>query len=291
MHSLRKQRTISTSVAVEGFGLWSGRDVRAEFRPAEPDTGIVFVRRDMPRPARIKALVAHRIETPRRTTLSAEGGTVEMIEHVMAALAGLHIDNCEVWVDEPEMPGCDGSSLPFVVALEAAGAVEQDAYRSQIVVRQVTRLGNDESWIEIRPTSAGVLSVKFRLDYGHTGPIGRQTLQLPITPESFRRELASSRTFVLQEEADWLMARGLGRRATFQNLIVFDKHGPIQNPLRFRDECVRHKTLDLVGDLALAGCDLVGHVIAHRSGHRLNSDLVCALLSGEESVDGWRRSA
>lgn len=276
---------------MEGFGLWSGRDVRAEFRPAEPDTGIVFVRRDMPRPARIQAVVAHRIETPRRTTLSADGGTVEMIEHVMAALAGLRVDNCEVWVDEPEMPGCDGSSLPFVAALESAGIVEQEACRPQIVVREAIRLGTEDSWIEIRPTSAGVLSVKFRLDYGSNSPIGRQSFQLPITPESFRRELAACRTFVLQEEADWLIARGLGRRASYQNLVVFDKHGPIQTELRFRDECVRHKTLDLVGDLALAGCDLVGHVVAYRSGHRLNSDLVCAVLQSQPAADAWRRSA
>lgn len=290
MHALRKQRTISNCVAVEGFGLWSGRDVRAEFRPAGPDTGIVFVRHDMPRPARIQAVVAHRIETPRRTTLSADGGAVEMIEHVMAALAGLHIDNCEVWVNEPEMPGCDGSSLPFVTALESAGIVEQEAWRQQIIVRDTIRLGSEDSWIEIRPTSAGVLSVKFRLDYGSDSPIGRQSFQLPITPESFRRELAACRTFVLQEEADWLIARGLGRRASYQNLVVFDKQGPIQNELRFRDECVRHKTLDLVGDLALAGCDLVGHVVAYRSGHRLNSDLVCAVLQSQQLAE-WRRSA
>src|SRR5918997_772829 len=101
MHTLRKQRTISTAVAIEGFGFWSGRDVRVEFRPAEPNTGVVFVRRDMARPARIKACVGNRVETPRRTTLTASGGSVEMVEHIMAALAGLRIDNCEVWVSEP----------------------------------------------------------------------------------------------------------------------------------------------------------------------------------------------
>ncbi len=291
MHSLRKQRTISTSVAVEGFGFWSGKDVRAEFRPAETGTGIVFVRRDMARPARIKAVVQNRIDSPRRTTLSADGGSVEMIEHVMAALAGLRIDNCEVWVDQPEMPGCDGSSLPFVLALDTAGIVEQEAPRYQIAVQQITRLGTEDSWIEIRPSTSGGLSVTFCLDYGSTSPIGVQTLQMPITPESFRRELAPCRTFVLQEEAEWLMSQGLGRRATYQNVVVFDKHGPVENVLRFRDECVRHKTLDLVGDLALAGCDLVGHVVAHRSGHRLNSDLVWAVINQEELVENLRRSA
>ena len=133
--------------------------------------------------------------------------------------------------------------------------------------------------------------MKFRLDYGSGNAIGRQTLQLCVTPESFRRELAPSRTFVLEEEAHWLVSRGLGRRATYQNVLVFDKDGPLDNKLRFRDECVRHKALDLVGDLALSGCDLVGHFVAHRSGHRLNAELVRALIAESEAVETWRRTA
>src|SRR5437764_11915687 len=121
MHALRKQRTIGREASVQGFGFWSGRDVQLVFRPAAADSGVVFVRSDLDSQPRIKAVVAQRIETPRRTTLRSGGASVEMVEHVMAALAGLQIDNCEVWVDEAEMPGCDGSSLPFVTALENAG--------------------------------------------------------------------------------------------------------------------------------------------------------------------------
>lgn len=265
--------------------------MQLEFRPAPADSGVVFVREDLDGQPRIKALLDNRIETPRRTTLSSGGVTVEMIEHVMAALAGLQIDNCEVWVDEAEMPGLDGSSLPFVAALEHAGAVEQPAARARMVVHNVTRLGDDDCWVEARPNANGGMNVKFRLDYGSGNAIGRQSLQLRVTPESFRRELASSRTFVLEEEAQWLVSRGLGKRATYQNVLVFDKDGPLENELRYRDECVRHKALDLVGDLALAGCDLVGHFIAHRSGHRLNAELVRALLSEEEITQVHRRSA
>jgi UDP-3-O-[3-hydroxymyristoyl] N-acetylglucosamine deacetylase len=290
MHALRNQRTIARAVSVFGFGFWSGRDVHLEFRPAAPDTGIVFVRRDLDG-AKIKATVANRIETPRRTTLTSGRASVEMVEHVMAALHGMQVDNCEVWVDEAELPGCDGSSQPFVDALKQAGFVEQAAPRARLVVRNITRLGTEDSWVEARPTTSGTLSVKFRLDYGSGNAIGRQTLQLAVTPESFERELAPSRTFVLQEEAEWLVSKGLGRRATYQNVLVFDKDGPVENELRYRDECVRHKALDLVGDLALAGCDLVGHFIAHRSGHRLNAELVRALLIEEEIVEGRRRSA
>ncbi len=290
MH-LRKQRTISNTVALDGFGFWSGRDVRLEFRPAEPDSGLVFIRRDLPRAPRIPALVRNRIETPRRTTLTTGGASVEMVEHVLAALAGLHIDNCEIWANEPEMPGCDGSSQPFVAVLEAAGSVEQEVVRPQLVIRNVTRLGDDDSWIEARPAASPGLHIKYRLDYGSGNGIGRQTLQLPITPETFRRELAPARTFVLEHEAQWLRERGLGARATYQNLLVFDAEGPVENELRYEDECVRHKMLDVVGDLALAGCDLQGQIIAHKSGHRLNAELVKAILTEEKQIEGFRRSA
>jgi len=291
MHLPRQQCTIAKPCAVDGFGYWSGRDVRVEFRPAAVDAGVTFVRHDLERPARIPAMITHRVETPRRTTLRAAGVTVEMVEHVLAALAGLHIDNCEIWVNAAEMPGCDGSSQPFVAALLAAGVAVQSAPRAALIVQEVTRLGDVDSWIEARPTTADCLSLKFRIDYGATTAIGRQTLTLPINPDSFSRELAPSRTFLLKSEAEWLLAQGLGARTSQKDLLVFDHRGPIDNVLRFRDECVRHKALDLVGDLSLAGCDLIGHFVAHRSGHRLNAELVRVLLSEGEVMHGRRKSA
>lgn len=289
-HAPRRQRSIASTAAVEGFGYWSGKDVKVEFRPAAADSGIVFVRCDLPHQVRIPAIVANRVETPRRTTLRSHGASVEMIEHIMAALGGLGVDNCEVFVTAAEMPGCDGSSLPFVNALVEAGIVEQESLRPALIVRETTRLGSGDSWVEARPGSGG-LSIKFHLDYGQGNAIGRQTLTLPVTPDSFRRELASSRTFMLKSEADWLLAQGFGKRATPKDLLIFDSEGPVDNELRFHDECVRHKTLDLVGDLALAGCDLVGHFVAYRSGHRLNADLVRVLLTEGGMVGGWKRSA
>ena len=291
MYIPRQQRTIEKSVTVQGVGYWSGRDVNVEFRPAPADSGVVFVRQDMAKPQRIPATVANRVETPRRTTLRAGGASVEMVEHIMAALAGLRIDNCEVWVDAVEMPGCDGSSQPFVAALSQAGAVTQNAMRTALVVREITRLGDIDSWVEARPSAGPGMSVKFRIDYGSGNAIGRQTLTLPITPDSFCRELAPSRTFMLKSEADWLVAQGLGGRTTAKDLLIFDGDGPIDNELRYRDECVRHKALDLVGDLALAGCDLIGHFVAHRSGHRLNAELVRVLLQEGDMVVAHRRSA
>lgn len=291
MSSPRHQRTLGKPAQVEGFGYWSGRDVRVEFRPAEANTGIVFVRTDLGSPRRIPAAVALRIETPRRTTLACDGTSVEMVEHIMAALAGLCIDNCEVWVDSAEMPGCDGSSQAFVTALLAAGVVEQQALRRRLVIPEITRVGDEDCWVEACPSRAGGLSVKYRLDYASNAAIGRQTLDLAITPDSFRRELASARTFLLQPEADWLRQRGLGARVTSRDVLIFDDEGLVNNELRFEDECVRHKTLDLVGDLALAGCDIQGRIVAYKSGHRLNAELVKALLLGASVCEPRRRAA
>jgi UDP-3-O-[3-hydroxymyristoyl] N-acetylglucosamine deacetylase len=275
---------------VAGFGYWSGRDVQVEFRPAPPHSGIVFVRRELEPPRRIAADVRQRIEVPRRTTLAGDGTQVEMVEHVLAALYGLAIDNCEVWVDGSELPGLDGSCQPMVEALLAAGIVEHAASRRRLVVTDVTRVGDDETWVEARPTRGSGLTIKYRLDYGSNSPIGRQTIELTISPSVFRTELAAARTFILAEEAEWLRQRGLGQRVTNQDLLVFGPEGPIDNELRMENECVRHKALDLVGDLALARCDLVGHFIAHRSGHRLNAELVKVLLHEGRIEEGLRRT-
>ncbi len=287
----RNQRTIVRPVAVQGIGYWSGRDVRIEFLPAEVDSGVVFVRSDLEGCPEVAATVENWAQTPLRTNLQSGRAQVEMVEHVMAALAGMQIDNCRVRVDQAEMPGCDGSSLAFVEALEEAGIVEQDAPRRQRVIREIVRLGSPQSWIEARPCCSGETILQAELDYGPGSPIGRQSLEISLSPESFREELAPSRTFISQQEAEALRARGLGERVTCQDLLVFGPQGPIDNQLRFPDECVRHKLSDMVGDLALAGCDLVGRFLAHRSGHRLNAELVRAILDQGEARAGLRRCA
>lgn len=287
----RNQFTIAHPVSVSGVGYWSGQDVCVEFHPAEPDTSVVFVRQDLPRKPRIPAQLEYRVEAQRRTTLAAGEARVEMVEHVLAALAGLQIDNCEVRVNGPEIPGLDGSSQAFVQALEGAGLVYQDSPCQQLVVHQGVRVGDGSSWVEIHPLPTAELKIKYLLDYGAETAIGRQTLAMTITPASFRRELAASRTFLTQEEAHWLLSQGLGRHVTAQDLLVFDAHGPVGNSLRYPDECVRHKVLDVVGDLALAGCSILGHVIAHRSGHRLNAELVRQSLAKGQLTRRLKRTA
>jgi UDP-3-O-[3-hydroxymyristoyl] N-acetylglucosamine deacetylase len=279
MHASRRQRTLGRSVTVSGYGYWSSQDVRVEFRPATDDTGIVFVRSDLRPEVRIEATIENRVEAPRRTTLRRHGASVEMVEHVLAALTGLRIDNCEVWVSAAELPGCDGSSLPFVEALDSAGIVEQTSLRPIMMVREATWLGSRESWIEIEPATDAGLTIEYRLDFRSHPAIGQQVLSLPIRPDTFRHQIAPARTFLLKEEAQWLRSQGLALRASASDVLVFDETGPIDNVLRFPDECVRHKILDILGDFALAGCDLVGQITAHRSGHQLNAHMVRTLLS------------
>ncbi|MFO7905727.1 MAG: UDP-3-O-acyl-N-acetylglucosamine deacetylase [Planctomycetota bacterium] len=275
---MRYQNTIAAPVAVEGFGYWSGLDVRVEFRPAPPNTGLVFVRADLGSPRRIKAEVANRVEVPRRTNLHTPYAVVEMVEHVMATLAGLQIDNCEIWVDRAEMPGCDGSSQPFVDAVCSVARVAQPAARETLAITEVVRVGDENCWVEARPASSHGLSIRYLLDYGEEGPIGRQSIDLVLSPRVFRAQLAAARTFILREEAEWLRRQGLGERVTCGDLLVFNDTGPVNNELRFHNECVRHKTADLVGDLALADCDIQGRIVGYRSGHRLNAELVRTLL-------------
>lgn len=291
---MRKQRTLGSVQTVEGFGYWSGKDVQIEFHPAPANHGIVFVRTDLSPHKRISAVVENRIDIPRRTVLTHGGASVEMVEHVLAALSGMQVDNCEIRVNAAELPGCDGSSLPFVEAIEKAGIEAQDSPRATLRIREVTRVGDDDSWVEISPPKGknkNTLTIRYKLDYGQNNPIGKQAYEVIVTPANFKKELASARTFLLEAEAEWLRSQGMCARCTNKDVLVFGEEGVIDNTLRFEDECVRHKALDLVGDLALAGYDLQGSVVACKSGHRLNAEVVRHALIEAELVCGTRRVA
>ncbi|MEX2092960.1 MAG: UDP-3-O-acyl-N-acetylglucosamine deacetylase, partial [Pirellulales bacterium] len=177
-----------------------------------------------------------------------------------------------------EMPACDGSALAFVEALDAVGTVDQMAPVRQICVKRRIRVGDDESWIEATPARGGGLSVAFDLDYSAHPAIGRQKIRLSVHPATFRTELAPCRTFLEEAVAQAMFAQGVGQRVTTQNLLIFGPQGPIENTLRFDNECVRHKVLDVVGDLALTGCEIVADVVAFRSGHRLHAELARQLM-------------
>jgi UDP-3-O-[3-hydroxymyristoyl] N-acetylglucosamine deacetylase len=278
MSSARCQRTVRRPAAVKGFGYFSGRDICLEFRPAPENAGVTFVRADMSPAVRIPVSPSLRLDVPRRTTLSWNGVQVEMVEHVLAALAGLQIDNCEIWVNAAEMPACDGSARDFVEALDAVGTVEQAAPVRQIRATRRIRIGDEDNWIEASAPSGDCLSVAFDLNYSSHPAIGRQTIRLDIHPANFRSELASCRTFLEEEVARAMAAKGIGLRVTSKNLLIYGPNGPIDNTLRFDNECVRHKVLDVVGELALTGCEVVADVVAYRSGHHLHAELARKLM-------------
>ncbi len=281
----RKERTLARETQVRGVSFLSSLDATVLFRPAPPGTGLVFARRDLPGQPEVPALVQHVVPRQRRTSIQRGDAVVEMVEHVLAALAGLQIDNCRIEIDGPETPGLDGSSLGFVEAIEQAGAVEQDRPRAFLNITTPVSVREGASTVSAHPGADGELLLSYSLDYGPHTPIGKQSQFVTITPPAFRDELAASRTFLLAAEADALRSAGIGQKATEKDLLIFGPEGPINNPLRFPDECVRHKMLDLVGDLALAGVDLHGHVVAHRSGHALNAALVRAILAVAETDD------
>lgn len=287
----RLQHTICRPAEVVGVGYWSGQEVRVEFRPAPADAGVTFVRDDIGPEASIPASVKYRTAVPRRTNLSLRGVEVQMVEHVMATLAGMHIDNCEVGVSQPEIPGCDGSAIAFVEALEAVGRQEQATEIATLEVTESIRLTSDEGWIEAHPADDGQYSVEFELDYPEDAIIGRQSAVVEVTPERFRDEIASCRTFILQREAEEIRRRGLGSRVTPRDLLVFGESGPIDNELRFENECARHKVLDVIGDLALTGCSLIGRIVAYRSGHKMNASLAQELVRRFAAVEPLRLSA
>lgn len=287
---LRQQRTIRRPVAVSGFGYWSGQTNRVEFYPAPAGTGVVFVRVDLSPALRVAVRLEHCVEAEHRTNLSAGVAQVEMVEHVLAALSASEIDNCEVRVTSAEMPGFDGSSVIVADAIVSAGVECLGAPLQPIVVRQAVRVGDSSAWIEAVPHGRPGLCVEYTLDYEGRGPIGTQHRCVYITPETFRMELAAARTFVTQQEAESLRSRGLGTRVTPKDLLILGPNGPLENAFRWPDECVRHKLLDMVGDLSLAGRPLHAHVRGYRSGHRLNAMLVKQLLAAD-SAASFRRTA
>jgi UDP-3-O-acyl-N-acetylglucosamine deacetylase len=201
------------------------------------------------------------------------------VEHVLAALAGLRVDNCFVELDAPEPPGLDGSASAFVEALLDAGVVRQSEKRPIWCVSEPIVLLSGSATLAVHPAEHGSLTVSYFLDYGPGAPIARQVHTQSLTPAGFACDLAPCRTFILESEAEELRRQGIGSRTSVSDLLVFGPHGPIDNRLRFANEPARHKVLDLVGDLSLLGADLSGHVVAYRSGHPLNVELVQSLHS------------
>ncbi len=289
----RAERTIEQAVELQGVALFSAADVVLRFLPAPPGHGRAFRRTDLPGSEAIPATIAYAVDRHRRTAVANGDAVVEMTEHVLAALAGLEIDNCLVEIDGPECPGFDGSARSIVEALEQAGIVKQPQSRTTFAVVEPVVVTSPDGTADVLAEPSDVFEIVYELDYG-PGPIPRQSLSVEVTPESFATSLAAARTFVLEQEIAFLRSQGYGARTTAADLLVFGEDGrPVDNELRWRDECVRHKLLDCVGDFALLGADVQGRFVARRSGHQLNRDLVRAMVGrvGNSHCRGVLREA
>ncbi len=244
------------------------------FVPAEPDRGIVFVRTDTSPPTRIPCDVSHCPHRERRTSLAVEGATAETAEHVLAAVWGMGIDNLTIEIDSPEVPSPDASPLPFAQAMHEAGIIEQDSEREVFVIEQPIAVTDEDASLAALPGPHEHLDVLYDLEYPTESSIGRQMQCFALGKDDFLAEIAPARTFLLEKEAREFQARGIGTHLTTEDVVVMGAGGVVDNELRFPDEHVRHKIGDLVGDLALLGRRLAGRIVANRSGHKLNRQMV-----------------
>lgn len=285
-----KQSTIARPVAWEGLGLHSGVPVRVGLVPAPPDSGIVFVRSSTGEEPGVEIPACHRHlrASSRATTLGAnpdlatatgEGGRearVSMVEHLLATLYALDIDNVRIRVDAPELPAMDGSALPLVDRVKAAGRELLGVDRVAITLKEPVEIRDGDRWIRAEPARS--LGVSYSIDFDHP-LIGRQSLEVPeFDAEYFARELAAARTFGFVHEVEALRIAGLAHGCSLENTLVLDDDQILnEGGLRFRDEFVRHKVIDLLGDLALLGAPLHAHVSVEKGGHSLHHRLVRAI--------------
>lgn len=268
------QKTIKKEVSVQGIGLHTGNSVTVTFKPLGPNMGIIFQRIDLPGRPMIKADVNSLLcvkRNPRRTTICFENAEIQTIEHLMATLCGLGIDNILIEIDNNEVPGLDGSAGAFIEIFKKAGLVEQNVERRCFKVRTPLWAQDEDSSIVILPCED--FKISYTLSYAHQ-VLGNQFMDFTVEADAFEKEIAPARTFCLEEEAEALVKSGMGKGANYENTLVVCKDGVKSNTLRFENEFIRHKILDLIGDFYLLGMPLKGHVIAIKSGHTLNIGLV-----------------
>lgn len=280
----REQRTLRAAVEFEGVGLHSGEEVKVRVLPAPPNHGIEFVRSDLPESDSIPALITYFSDKERRSRLQRGAVHVDTIEHLLAACNGLGVENLRVEMSGPEMPGMDGSAAPFVELFKQAGLADQRAEVREFQLKKPVFVRQGDATLVALPNEAPGLTLQYVASFDQPGVEGG-SVQVHLTPESFEEEIAPARTFCLASEVEALQAAGLGKGATRENTVVL---GDEETELRLPDEAVRHKLLDIVGDLTLLGARLQAHVIATRSGHRTNAELVRKLLDlmQEEEAGG-----
>lgn len=268
---MTNQRTIKKTASFSGIGLHTGEKTTITFRPAPPDTGAVFIRTDLPGSPHIKADVAHVVDVSRGTTIGIDGANVLTVEHVLAAFAGLEIDNIYAEVDAGEAPVGDGSSSPFVEVLSEAGIEEQDRERKQIKITHP--IAYEQDGISLLALPSDTLKLSYTIEYGHTA-LDTQYRSFTIDPNVFASEIAPARTYCFLHDVEQLKEAGLIKGGSIENAIVIGDDGILNEKLRFSDEFARHKVLDLLGDLFLLGTPLLAHVVAIKAGHASHVEFV-----------------
>jgi UDP-3-O-[3-hydroxymyristoyl] N-acetylglucosamine deacetylase len=277
---MTSQRTLRRSITCAGIGLHSGHRVTLTLRPAPADYGIRFRRADLGG-LEIPARVEHVASLNYATGLSFAGASVETVEHLLAALVSQGVDNIAIELNTPEVPIMDGSAAPFVYLLQEAGIKKLSAPRRFLKVLRPVSLARGDKHIAIYPAD------EFRISYtiGFDHPLLRhQSRSIVVTPDTFAEDLAPARTFGFLKDLEMLRQQGLALGGSLDNAVVLGETGVLNNTLRFEDEFVRHKILDAIGDLALVGAPIIGHVVAHRGGHALHTSLGTRLL---EERDAW----
>lgn len=279
-----KQRTISQQVEISGFGLHTGHPVTMVLKPSAVNTGIVFIRTDLPQAPSIKLGKMDIIfggDAGRYSALRNGEAIIYTIEHFLSALASLYIDNIIVEINNDEPPALDGSSQGFLHALKKAGVVLFEAEQDVFIVQEPIMVEHRGATVSIEPCHD--FKISYTLEYAH--PLLKQFFEIIVTPDDYEKQLAPCRTFCLLEEAEAIRKANLGLGANYQNTTVYGPEGVIENTLRFPDESARHKTMDLVGDLYLLGFAIKGHVKAYKSGHALNRELLRKILEQKENKE------
>lgn len=275
------QRTLRKRAVVSGIGLHSGKECRLTFCPAPANTGIYFVRNDMPGRPALAARGENVTATTNATTLGGKHFSVSTVEHCLSALAAFRIDNLFIELEGPEIPICDGSAKHFLDAILEAGMVEQEAPRKYFYIDQPIRVGNEEKHAYVKPYNG--LRITCTIEFPHS-KIGHQTLDIDINEHSYTREIAAARTFGFLKDVEALKAQGLIKGGSTDTAIVLDHHDIVNDEgLRFNDEFVRHKVLDACGDIVMLGRPMLGHLVLYKAGHDLMNTLVHKILSTPES--------
>jgi len=279
---MRLQSTIKHPDTCRGVGLHSGGPVSLNLLPAPPDTGLVFIRKDLQPGVGISASIKHLRPALLSTVVGVDNIQVHTIEHVLAAATGLEVDNMYIEVDAPELPVLDGSSAEFVRMILGAGLESQNRRQAYLKIVRPIEVRDGDKAISIRPASS--TSISYTIDYPHP-LIRRQDYRYRASRESFVRDIAPARTFGFLREVEALWEAGLGLGGSLENTLILSDDGLLnKNGLRFSDEFVRHKILDLIGDMSLLGLPFIGDIVASRSGHALHAKLVEKIL---ESPENW----